>query len=685
MQFDEMMNFFFVVTIKDGGKKQNILSRKAANVKDFLFVNGGRMFDKSKWIWYALASADDTYGEFRAHFYCRGDGEKTFCRISCDGDYQLYINGMFVASDQYGDYEHYKIYDDIDISRYVTAGKNLFAVRVWHPGMATQRYIPAQAGVIFEVTMSGQTALVSAKNVMARQSPAFANGYCKVITPQLGLSFLYDAEKEDGWISGDAAGFVPATEVDKKCSFSARPVAKLVYGATVFAKEVKTYSDKNYVADLGEERVGMPRLRLFSSCRQKITVSYGEYLQDGHVRRKVGAWRDFSFEYIAKRGENDFFCPFLKMGCRYMEITGESAFNLEKAGCVPHYYDVDKTPFTLSGALDAAIDDICVRTLRLCMSNHYVDCPWREQDLYVLDARNQMLCGYYVFSNGNREYARANLLLMSKDRRDDGLLSICFPCGVNLTIPSFTLYYFLAVREYIDFTGDKSLAEDVYEKLCDILNAVLSNMLDGLVVRWSGKQYWNFYEWTNVMSGNLRQIDEPLPDVMINALTVMALDNFEKICAYAKKPYKYADLRHNLANNILKAYYDCDKKRFFFSEDNRVYTELANALCVLCDIAPPQDAKDICRALADGEMDACTLSMRVFKYDALLKTDCGQYARTVLDEIRRDYSKMLDAGSTTVWETMEGAAAFSEAGSLCHGWSAMPAYYFRRLKDYLPQ
>ena len=87
------------------------------------------MFDKSKWIWYALASADDTYGEFRAHFYCRGDGEKTFCRISCDGDYQLYINGMFVASDQYGDYEHYKIYDDIDISRYVTAGKNLFAVR----------------------------------------------------------------------------------------------------------------------------------------------------------------------------------------------------------------------------------------------------------------------------------------------------------------------------------------------------------------------------------------------------------------------------------------------------------------------------------------------------------------------------------------------------------------------------
>ena len=63
MQFDEMMNFFFVVTIKDGGKKQNILSRKAANVKDFLFVNGGRMFDKSKWIWYCLLYTSDAADE----------------------------------------------------------------------------------------------------------------------------------------------------------------------------------------------------------------------------------------------------------------------------------------------------------------------------------------------------------------------------------------------------------------------------------------------------------------------------------------------------------------------------------------------------------------------------------------------------------------------------------------------
>ena len=71
---------------------------------------------------------------------------------------------------------------------------------------------------------------------------------------------------------------------------------------------------------------------------------------------------------------------------------------------------------------------------------HYVDTPWREQCLYAFDSRNQMLCGYYVFENGNAEYARGNLKLIAEDRRADGLLSICTPCGTDLTIPAFSLY-----------------------------------------------------------------------------------------------------------------------------------------------------------------------------------------------------------------------------------------------------
>jgi hypothetical protein len=39
---------------------------------------------------------------------------------------------------------------------------------------------------------------------------------------------------------------------------------------------------------------------------------------------------------------------------------------------------------------------------------------------------------------------------------------------------------------------------------------------------------------------------------------------------------------------------------------------------------------------------------------------------------------MIAQGATTFWETADGAAAFSNAGSLCHGWSAIPVILYHK-------
>jgi hypothetical protein len=71
--------------------------------------------------------------------------------------------------------------------------------------------------------------------------------------------------------------------------------------------------------------------------------------------------------------------------------------------------------------------------------------------------------------------------------------------------------------------------------------------------------------------------------------------------------------------------------------------------------------------------------MNIWKYEALISVNAEGYKEFILNEIRNNYKKMLDAGSTTVWETLEGSAAFGNAGSLCHGWSAVPVYVFHKL------
>ena len=618
---------------------------------------------KAKWIWINKDNNKDEYGDFYARFSANGKG--IICRLSCDGDYTLFINGKYVASNQYGDFKHYKVYDEIDISQYTIEGENEFYLLVWHFGEDSQRYFNAQAGVIFEIEQDGNILLASDEKVLCRQNAAYANGYCKRITYQLGFSFLYDARKEN------CGKIMPAICVEKDFTLYKRPTEKL---QVLPKKDSKVLENKGnyFLIDLGEETVGLPVLEFISHTEQKILVAWGEDLQDDHVRRLIDG-RDFSFEYIAKKGENKYTNYMLRLGCRYMELYAEQPIELIYLGLLPQIYPVQDKPFYAENELDQRIYDVCVKTLKLSMMEHYVDTPWREQCLYAFDSRNQMLCGYYAFENGNAEYARANLLLMSKDKREDNLLSICYPCGMDLTIPSFSLYYFMAVKEYIEHTGDITLGEEVYEKLISIIQVFIKNRSNGLICTFEGINHWNFYDWSENLEGKLHEYDTAHPDLMINCLFILALENLQMICEKLGRTFEYVEIRNETVVNAKKAFYREKIGAYSLTPNGNEFTVLGNSLAILSGIA--DNADTLCEKISKGVFTDCSLSMKCFKYDALLLADKAKWKGFVLDEIRKDYKKMLDAGATSVWETIDGASAFDNAGSLCHGWSAIPIYY----------
>ena len=55
-------------------------------------------------------------------------------------------------------------------------------------------------------------------------------------------------------------------------------------------------------------------------------------------------------------------------------------------------------------------------------------------------------------------------------------------------------------------------------------------------------------------------------------------------------------------------------------------------------------------------------------------TQHEKYGDWVKADILNIWGGMLRKGATSFWETEEGAKAFDNAGSLCHGWSAVPLY-----------
>ena len=622
-------------------------------------------FEKSKWIWLCGESGPDSYAEFYCPFVY-GDGGAVL-RISADTDYALFVNGRYAASGQYGDFEWYKIYDEIDLTAMLSEGDNDISVIAYYNGVATSRYRPAEAGLIFEIVTDEGVIAYSDGSTPSRPSACYKSGACIPVSVQLGFTFSYDS-------TASPREYLPSRIVKKNCRLYPRPIPRQQLLAPRVPAYVKKLSDTRYLVDLGGECVGLPTLEFFTESEQTVTVAFGEHIIDGGVRSRIGA-RNFLFTYKAHAGDNSFTEYMLRLGCRYLELFCESPISLGQLTLIPQVVPVRERCADISDQVERRIYAACVNTLRLCMMEHYVDCPWREQALYAFDSRNQMLSGYYAFEGMNADYARASLKLISEDRREDGLLSITSPSGVPLAIPAFSLYYLLAVREYVEHTGDASFAREIMPKLSSIVSTFADRVSGGLVRGFTEEDKWSFYDWSEHL--NLGCGGSGEPDLMLNCLYVIALDSLEYLCRKVGVPFTREGEAEAVRRAVRGAF--LTEGGYSVHSGKEELTSLGQALAILSGVATAERSRKLCEALVRGELSECSLSARVLVYEALMSVDADGYSDFIRADILDSYKPMLDFGSDTVWETARGAEDFSGAGSLCHGWSAVPVYIYHRL------
>ena len=654
---------------QDYGKKNPDAFRKE-------MIESGRVtpdLEGAEWIWIGDHAESDEYGEFVSTFDCAGKDAVLY--ISADSNYEAFVNGNPISVGQYADYPHDKVYDKIDLSPYLTEHGNRLCVRVWYCGVTVfSTYCKGRAGLIFRVAEGGRTLCVSGKETLCRASSIYIPHMNKILTHQLGFTFACDLTKKDNWLYGDAPGLIPASVAKQTLPLRVRPCRRPVILDRVSAPFKGQPAQNVYLFDLGREEVGFFSMRVKSNSAQTVIAAWSEYLADGRVPRIIGH-RDFSFRFTIGQGETGFVNRMRRLGCRYIELIAEKPLEEASVSILPVEIETGSMPRPELTELQERIYDACVRTLKLCMHEHYEDCPWREQALYGMDSRNQMLCGYKCF--GEYEFPRANLLLMSKDRREDGLMSICFPVSMALTIPSFCLHYITAVREYTEESGDETLLHEVYSKLESVTAAFTSRLKDGLcpVFGESDPDYWNFYEWAPGLDGAK---GAGSPDLILNALLSIALINMDIMAKRLGKESAYRALSAEINSAIRKTFL---RDGIFYNRgDFAQASELGISLSILCGAANGEEAENLCRLLTSVHpFTPATLSMRAFKYDALLKTNREKYREYILSDIEKHYIPMLEGGTGTVWETDLGWRDFSNAGSLCHGWSAIPVYYYHEL------
>ena len=685
-------------------------------------------FFQAQCVWDNDTRTVNQYRLFRQTFVLERQPEDAVLYISADSHYAAFCNGCWLPAQQYPDYPFYKVYDAVALpAGCLRAGENRLDILGYCQNEDSSTYRKGAPGVIFSLVVDGVPRAVSGPDTLCTDHTGFVSGPVEKISGQLSYAFRYDYET----LPNEADWYPVRTQLPAARYFP-RPVEQLEVGAPVpariqaqgvlylpdkpaasgeriaaaFLRNLPTDGSTEQlpaengirlsaagtdgvfvIVDMLREQAGFLLVEWESDRPFSLDIGFGEHLEDMRVRTAVGG-RNFAFSCRLPAGRQRLFYPIKRIGARYLQLHAYTdTLILYYAGVRPVTYPVRRKapPAGLDG-LRRRIYDTAVHTLQLCMHEHYEDCPWREQALYAMDGRNQMLCGFAAFE-GTEAYARENLRLLALGQRADGFLELCAPARVDTCIPSFSLIWVIALGEYVEHTGDRAFAAEMQPTVHRLLEAFRRHMRGGLLYNPPG--FWNFYEWVPLLDGVNDECTQQITreeeaDAPLNAFFALALRHAERLarlCGDTAQADSMSDEYRAVKDAYTPAFWREEERAFCLStaENCRgVFPMLVQALTVCADLGTAVQQQDLIRRMAAGAFSPdTTLSHRLFYYQALLRNVALR--QTVLEDIDRRWGDMLFSGATSFWETAEGAPAFGRAGSLCHGWSAVPLYVYRQL------
>lgn len=686
-----------------------------------------------RWIWLdPKTEAVNRYVCFRRDFSLPQRPNRARLLIAADSDYQVFINGVEIYGRQFSDYPHFRSVDAYEVGPALRRGRNCLAVLAYFRGLDFHEYRKGHPGLICQLE-AGAIRLVSDGDWRCRLSPAYRSGETQQVTLQLGFTVLYDASREDGWtapkyrcgrewraaveLAGPTDGYwrqltprvlpqmrrlpfqagrpialgplirpreaeprVPALAMTADFKRLGRTLPSQNY-PFVFPPPARGHSGAAVVVDLGAETLGLLRIELDAPAGTIVDVAHGEQLEDMGVRAAPG-YRRFADRFICRNGRNILEVPFRRLGCRYLElhILGfRKPVSLQAAGLYPLEYPVrDADKFESADSLLGEIRTVAIKTLKLCLGDHYFDCPWREQSLYAYDSRNQALYGYYAF--GEYDYPQQSFRLLGWGRRDDGLLELCAPARCKAIIPTFSLAWISAVYEHWLFSGRPTLLREFRATTEKILASFTKRRdeASGLYNNFEAG-YWAFYEWApglDYKPDKKFRLDAPHNLYLLEALRAFAA--MLEFGGEARAALTWRQDAARLSRAIQRTFWDPGRQLYATYADRRRrwhYSAGVQALALVNGLAPSAARQKLqARLFGDPALVPMTLSILGYGLRAL-DGAAPELQSATRAHLRGIFGRMLFQGATSLWEVAENYIDdFAVAGSLCHAWSSVPVW-----------
>ena len=371
--------------------------------------------------------------------------------------------------------------------------------------------------------------------------------------------------------------------------------------------------------------------------------------------------------------------PFWFRTFRYIQLKIETAgepLSVTDLSYRTTGYPLDvRTSFEASDPDYAGIWDICVRTLRRCMHETYMDCPFYEQLQYAMDGRSEIL--YTYLTGADDRLARQAMEAFRLSQRPDGLIQADAPTLRSNVIPGFSIYYVLMVYDHMMYFGDREFIKIHLPAIEGVMNFFARSINEnGLVGRVGGPmmrhRYWSFIDWASGWDSGVPQSSQKGSGsiTMESLLYLYGLQKAAEIAQFAGNTSLAGEYMKNADSLKAAIRANCMGSaggRALIQEGPGIddYSVHCQVFAILCGVVSPEEGKMMLQStVGHGEYPQASVAFMFYLFRAL--EICGWYEKT--DELWDLWRNMLKNNMTTCVEND------TDERSDCHAWASLMCY-----------
>jgi len=428
-------------------------------------------------------------------------------------------------------------------------------------------------------------------------------------------------------------------------------------------------SEKNgnaVLLDFGKETFGYVKIHGLQG-QGNVGLFYGESKEEA---LSLDSGETIDRLHVNFKTKNDTTTTLTK-AFRYVNVVLPAGATMDSVSMLYEYAPVkDRGSFLCSDAEINKIYDVSKYTFHLNTREFFIDGIKRDRWVWSGDAYQSFLMNYYLLYD-SPTVTRTLLALRGKD-----------PVTSHInTIMDYTFYWFMGIKDYYLYTGDKSFIAQFYPRMKILMDYCLSRTnKNGMLEGKAGD--WVFIDWADGLSKKGELSFEQI--LFARSLEMMA--ESAAMVNRSDEAANYGQLAKTLKSKIMTTYWNADKHALVHSsidgQQTANVTRYANMFGIFFNYFSPGQEQEVKKhvLLNDNIQKIKTPYMRFYELEALCAMGEQPY---VLKEMKAYWGGMLKEGATSFWEEYDpakkGTAHLAMYGrpfgkSLCHAWGASPIY-----------